>query len=251
MRPLGGDLAGLRVERRRRRVAVDALDVDRLARRRACARRAARRARRGTRAARRPPPSRSCATPTPSRPSRPMPSSPARPAPRSVPSSRAAVSRITSITPWPTSAAAQCTSAPSPPDAAVKSVTRAAVKSSKPSEKPMFLKPIANPSPRWTPSPRVVLPAPPGSRTDVARERLRLRRAQVACRPQHLGDGERAGHDLAGRQRARPGASAFSSRSSTGSMSSASASLSICASAAKQVWTAPKPRIAPHGGLLV
>ena len=32
-------------------------------------------------------------------------------------------------------------------------------------------------------------------------------------------------------------------------MSSAAASLSICASAAKQVCTAPKPRIAPHGGL--
>ena len=50
------------------------------------------------------------------------------------PSSRSAVERMTSITPWPTSADAQCTSAPSPPDAAVKSRTRAAVKSSKPSE---------------------------------------------------------------------------------------------------------------------
>ena len=34
-------------------------------------------------------------------------------------------------------------------------------------------------------------------------------------------------------------------------MSSAAASLSICASAAKQVCTAPNPRIAPHGGLFV
>jgi hypothetical protein len=40
-------------------------------------------------------------------------------------------------------------------------------------------------------------------------------------------------------------------RSSTGSMPSASASLSIWASAAKEVWTAPNPRMAPHGGLLV
>ena len=48
-----------------------------------------------------------------------------------------------------------------------------------------------------------------------------------------------------------PGASAFSSRSSTGSSPSAAASLSICASAAKHVCTAPKPRIAPHGGLFV
>ena len=46
-----------------------------------------------------------------------------------------------------------------------------------------------------------------------------------------------------------PGSSAFSSRSSTGSIASSAASLSICASCAKQPWTAPKPRIAPHGGL--
>ena len=51
--------------------------------------------------------------------------------------------------------------------------------------------------------------------------------------------------------RVSPVSSAFSRRSSTGSISSACASLSICASAAKQVCTAPKPRIAPHGGLFV
>ena len=56
---------------------------------------------------------------------------------------------------------------------------------------------------------------------------------------------------LAGRERCRPGARAFRSRSSTGSSPSAAASLSICASAAKQVCTAPKPRIAPQGGLFV
>src|SRR5712692_215212 len=44
---------------------------------------------------------------------------------------------------------------------------------------------------------------------------------------------------------------AFLSRSATGSTSSAAASLSICASYAKHDWTAPKPRIAPVGGLLV
>src|SRR5204863_8480598 len=48
-----------------------------------------------------------------------------------------------------------------------------------------------------------------------------------------------------------PGASAFRRRSSIGSMSSAAASLSIWASCAKHTWTAPNPRIAPHGGLLV
>ena len=34
-------------------------------------------------------------------------------------------------------------------------------------------------------------------------------------------------------------------------MPSAAASLSICASWANATWTAPKPRIAPHGGLFV
>jgi hypothetical protein len=48
-----------------------------------------------------------------------------------------------------------------------------------------------------------------------------------------------------------PGSSAFRSLSSTGSISRAAASLSIWASAAKHVCTAPKPRIAPHGGLFV
>ena len=48
-----------------------------------------------------------------------------------------------------------------------------------------------------------------------------------------------------------PGASAFRTRISTGSRPRAAASLSICASAAKHVCTAPKPRMAPHGGLFV
>ena len=48
-----------------------------------------------------------------------------------------------------------------------------------------------------------------------------------------------------------PVCSALRIRTSTGSMSSASASRSICASCATATWTAPKPRMAPHGGLLV
>ena len=48
-----------------------------------------------------------------------------------------------------------------------------------------------------------------------------------------------------------PGSSAFSKRSSTGSIPSSAASKSICDSAAKHVCTAPKPRIAPQGGLFV
>ena len=48
-----------------------------------------------------------------------------------------------------------------------------------------------------------------------------------------------------------PVAAALRSRSSTGSIESASASLSIWPSCAKHTCTAPNPRIAPHGGLFV
>ncbi len=48
-----------------------------------------------------------------------------------------------------------------------------------------------------------------------------------------------------------PDSSALRLRSSTGSKPSSPASRSICASAAKHDCTVPKPRIAPHGGLLV
>ncbi len=44
---------------------------------------------------------------------------------------------------------------------------------------------------------------------------------------------------------------AFLSRSSTGSIPRARASLSICDSYPKAACTAPKPRMAPHGGLFV
>ncbi len=112
----------------------------------------------------------------------------------------------------------------------------------------MFLNPTAKPTPRRTPSPRVVLPAPPGR--------------PIAS----LGSGSGSGIGSSAARRitsatgsdpssfwpvgsSSPGASAFRRRSSTGSRPSASASLSICASAAKHVCTAPKPRIAPQGGL--
>ena len=48
-----------------------------------------------------------------------------------------------------------------------------------------------------------------------------------------------------------PDARALRSRSSTGSTPTAAARRSICASWAKQTCTAPNPRMAPHGGLLV
>ena len=50
---------------------------------------------------------------------------------------------------------------------------------------------------------------------------------------------------------ASPGAIALRARSATGSIPSSAASRSICASWANATWTAPKPRIAPHGGLSV
>ena len=97
-------------------------------RRRPCAR--APQAPRGTRRVRRRRPSTSSATPKPSPTSRRARSRPARARTRSVPSSRHATWRITFVTPWPTSAAAQWTSAEPSPN----SRTRAAQKSSKPSE---------------------------------------------------------------------------------------------------------------------
>ena len=85
-------------------------------------------------------------------------------------------------------------------------------------------------------------------RAEAARRSRRLERRGARGSPRRSAASTRS----AGRSAAcRPGASAFRSRSSTGSIPSAAASLSICASPAKQVWTAPKPRIAPHGGLFV
>ena len=114
----------------------------------------------------------------------------------------------------------------------------------------MFLKPTAKPTPRFTPSPRVVFPAPPGSRIASRGSSSGSGTSRAAARriTSRVGSDPSTSCPVAS---APPGSSAFSSRSSTGSMSSAEASLSICASAAKHVCTAPKPRIAPHGGLFV
>ena len=94
----------------------------------------------------------------------------------------------------------------------------------------MFLKPTAKPVPRCTPSPvgRVACAAREPDR--VARQLLgaaaaRARRRGGSPRPSAASP-RRPGRSAA----CRPAASAFSSRSSTGSISSAAASLSICAS---------------------
>src|SRR5215211_4449844 len=114
----------------------------------------------------------------------------------------------------------------------------------------MFLNPTAKPTPRRTPSPRVVFPAPPGRRIGSRNISSDSGMVIAAARSITAATGSEpvifwpVGSES-------PGASAFLSRSSTGSSSSAAASLSIWASAAKQLCTAPKPRIAPQGGLLV
>src|SRR5438132_1120909 len=111
----------------------------------------------------------------------------------------------------------------------------------------MFLKPTAKPTPRRTPSPRVVLPAPPGSRSGSRGSSSGRGGSSAAARRITSATGSEPSIRWPVGSTS-PGASAFRSRSSTGSIPSATASLSICASPAKHVCTAPKPRIAPHGG---
>ena len=66
----------------------------------------------------------------------------------------------------------------------------------------MFLNPTAKPTPRRTPSPRVVLPAPPGQPDRLPRQRLRLGDRQLGGAADHLGDGQRP-LESAGRSGAR------------------------------------------------
>ena len=114
----------------------------------------------------------------------------------------------------------------------------------------MFLKPSAKPTPRRTPSPRVVFPAPPGRRSGSRGRASAPGSGRAAARliTSRVGSEPVTGWPVGSES---PGSSALSSRSSIGSIPSSAASRSICASAAKQVWTAPKPLIAPHGGLFV
>ena len=114
----------------------------------------------------------------------------------------------------------------------------------------MFLNPTANPTPRRTPSPRVVFPAPPGSRIASRGSSSCSGTSSAAARLMTSFVGREPSTTCPVARRP-PGSSAFRSLSSTGSISSAAASLSICASAAKHVCTAPNPRMAPQGGLFV
>ena len=91
-----------------------------------------------------------------------------------------------------------------------------------------------------------------GDVRDPARERRRRRPAAAATRTDSSSSRTGAGQLIAAPVGIDvPVAMALRSRSSTGSIPSAAASLSICASCAKHVCTAPNPRIAPHGGLFV
>ena len=65
----------------------------------------------------------------------------------------------------------------------------------------MFLKPTAKPTPRRTPSPRVVLPAPPGSRIASRGSSSGVGRRHRRAALDHLGDRQRAGDHLARRKR--------------------------------------------------
>ena len=114
----------------------------------------------------------------------------------------------------------------------------------------MFLNPTAKPTPRRTPSPRVVFPAPPGRRIG-SRGSASASGTGIAAAARITSATGIEPSSTCPVGSVSPGSIAFSSRSSIGSMPSASASLSICASAAKHVCTAPKPRMAPQGGLFV
>ncbi len=114
----------------------------------------------------------------------------------------------------------------------------------------MFLNPSAKPTPRRTPSPRVVFPAPPGRRIGSRGSSSAGGGSSAAAAVITSATGsEPAIFCPVGS--VSPGASAFRSRSSTGSSPSSAASLSIWASDAKHVCTAPNPRIAPQGRLFV
>jgi hypothetical protein len=93
-----------------------------------------------------------------------------------------------------------------------------------------------------------VLPAPPGSRIGSRGSSSASGTGKAAARRITSATGSEPLTTWPD-GRVSPGPSAFRSRSSTGSIASAAASLSICASWAKHDCTAPKPRIAPQGGL--
>ena len=63
----------------------------------------------------------------------------------------------------------------------------------------MFLIPTAKPTPRRTPSPRVVLPEPPGGGSGRGAA-PRARADERGAASDHLGHGQRAGDQLAGRK---------------------------------------------------
>ena len=173
-------------------MAVDPLDVDLLA----GAPLPAPRAPRGTRRAPRRPPSTSCATPRPSPPSRRSRSGTGASRTSSMPSSVRATCRITPVTPWPTSAAAQCTSAePSGEDPHARG---AVVVEALGVGDVLEADREADAAPHALAARRVAGAA--GQAQRVARQLLRRRRLERGGRADRLGDRQRAGDLLAGRE---------------------------------------------------
>ena len=145
--------------------------------------------------------------------------------------------------PWPTSAHAHVMVATPSCNS-----HRASEESSNPSENMRFLKPTASASPRTTWVASAVRPAPPGR--DIGSSG----RTAADGLPAHVRITSATGRapvttcPVSSRS---PGVRALCSRRSTGSIPRATARRSIWASWAMHVWTAPKPRMAPQGGLLV
>ena len=112
-----------------------------------------------------------------------------------------------------------------------------------------FLNPTAKPVPRTVSAASVVRPEPPGRS-----RRSSLRAMWGSGAPAHWRITSATGKVpviTCPVMRRSSWSRALIRRSSIGSIWRAAASLSICDSWPKQVCTAPKPRMAPHGGLLV
>jgi len=110
-------------------------------------------------------------------------------------------------------------------------------------EKQMFLKPTAK-DPRLTALARVVLPAPQAVGSGRAGA-PRARAAPVGCPPDHAAQERSADYLPLGN--VSPGASAFRGRSSTGSIPSAAARLSICGSGREAGLDGAEPAHRPAG----
>ena len=166
----------------------------------------------------------------------------------SVPSSVRATWSMTPTTPWPTSAAAEWTTALPSARAARTRAAQIVVEALRVAD---VLEPDreSDAAADALSLGRVAQPRPGGGAGHAGAPPARERGA-----PPRAGSPRRVGSEPVTTcpvGSTSPGSRAFRRRSSTGSIPSSAARRSICASLAKHVWTAPKPRIAPQGGLFV